>query len=63
MTILEALIVLTKLPPNAPLCFSVGETLVEVSQIDMVPATVDDDHYAATLDGAAEDEVRVVVVA
>jgi len=63
MTILEALIVLTKLPPNAPLCFSVGETLVEVSQIDMVPAAHDGDHYAAAFESAGDDAIRVAVVA
>jgi len=63
MTILEALIVLTKLPPNAPLCFSVGEMLVEVKQVEMVPAVIDGDHYAATLDAGADGEVRVAVVA
>lgn len=59
MTVAEARKLLVALPDDAVLRVSDGETIYEVTQIEMVPVIDDRDGYVATEDGA----ISVAVVA
>jgi hypothetical protein len=56
---------LAKLPIDAPLCFCTDNeagTFDEISQIELVPATLDGETFMATFDAAAHGTTRVAVV-
>jgi len=63
MTVAEAMKRLAALPADTLLCFSCGDaegTIVQATQIELVPTTASGDHYAAAFDDAAAIPVAVI---
>ena len=65
MTVAQVRALLATLPDDAPLCFCTGTdagTLVEITQVEVVAATVDGDHFLPTFDEAPAGVFKVAVV-
>ncbi len=62
MTAAEAIAMLAKLPDATPVCFTIGDMLLEITGVEMVDALAEADGYSVTFDGAREDALRVAVV-
>ena len=66
MTVAQARALPAKLPRDAPLCFCADDAgqLVEMTQIEVVPAASEDEYFVAAFDAAANDEaIKFPVVA
>ena len=65
MTVAQVRALLAALPDDAPLCFCTGTDagpLVEITQVDLVAAAVDGDHFLPTFDEAASGVFKEAVV-
>jgi len=52
MTAADAIALLAKLPASTPICFTVGDSLLETTEIELVAATRDGDGFTVSFDGA-----------